>query len=177
MSVRTKFSVAMFDQRSCSRKRPRTNSSHFQMFLLPYIPLLFLASSIAKKSAKTNDSIKENLITLAAKNNGLIRLDDDMFNLITSPDREWSVIVQFTALTSSYKCEPCKYVIFQCCPAVLLMHIRQLDPVFVAMGKAWNKVKPDDRNQHFFASIDFDSGKETFRAVSTLSYSYIRTDG
>lgn len=102
----------MFDQRSCLRKRPRTNHSYFQMFLLPYIPLLFLASSIAKKSAKTNDSTKENLIALAAKNNGLIRLDDDMFNLITSSDRDWSVMVQFTALTSTYKCEPCKYVVF-----------------------------------------------------------------
>lgn len=72
--------------------------------------MLLLALATAKKSAKSNDEPKKNLIAMAAQNTGLIRLNDETFDLITSPDRDWSAIVQFTALKSTYKCEPCKYV-------------------------------------------------------------------
>ncbi|GJJ12135.1 hypothetical protein Clacol_006376 [Clathrus columnatus] len=119
------------------------------MLVLTYIPLLFFALVTAKKSAKNTDAVKEKLTLMAAQNNGVIKLNDDTFDLLTSTDRDWSAVVQFTALKSTYKCEPCK----------------QLDPILTTIGKAWNKVNAAERNQHFFASIDFDDGKETFRKL------------
>lgn len=48
------------------------------------------------------------LAALAAKNGGVIKLDSSLYDLITSSDREWSAVVQLTAMGDQFKCEPCK---------------------------------------------------------------------
>lgn len=51
----------------------------------------------------------EQLKSLAsASKDGVIRLDENTFDLITSPKREWSAVIQLTALSSNMKCTPCK---------------------------------------------------------------------
>lgn len=51
----------------------------------------------------------EQLTELAAASpDGVIRLDEAAFDLITSPSREWSAVVQLTALNKNMKCTPCR---------------------------------------------------------------------
>lgn len=45
---------------------------------------------------------------------------------------------------------------------------RELDPVFRSLGNAWTKVSTADKESHFFATLDYEDGKDTFRKV--LSY-------
>ncbi|KAF8590605.1 oligosaccharyl transferase subunit OST3/OST6 family [Ramaria rubella] len=116
------------------------------MLLFSLIPLLSLYPAVAKQSSK------EKLVSAAAANNGVIKLDDDTYNLITSPTRDWSAVIQLTAL-SSFKCAPCK----------------ELDPSFRALGKAWSKVPGANKDDHFFATLDFENGKETFRKLGLNS--------
>ena len=71
------------------------------MLFLCLIPLLSLWLAAA------SDSPREKLISLAAANNGVIKLDNELYNLITSPTRNWSVVIQLTAL-ESFRCAPCK---------------------------------------------------------------------
>ena len=71
------------------------------LFSLLLVPLCLAA----KKSTY------EQVLELAdAAKDGVIQLNDDNFGLLTSARREWSVVVQFTALDKKMKCAPCKCV-------------------------------------------------------------------
>lgn len=48
------------------------------------------------------------LASLAAKNNGVVKLDAALYDAITASDREWSAVVQLTAMGEQFKCAPCK---------------------------------------------------------------------
>ncbi|KIJ44078.1 hypothetical protein M422DRAFT_252570 [Sphaerobolus stellatus SS14] len=125
------------------------------MLLLSLLPLFALSAFAAKNSASADP--RDQLIALAAEGNGVIKLDDDTYNLLTSPSRNWSAIVQLTAL-NSFKCGPCK----------------ELDPAFRTLGRAWTKVPTANRNDHFFASLDFEDGKHTFNKLGLSSAPAIR---
>ncbi|KAF8682273.1 Acid phosphatase-like protein [Rhizoctonia solani] len=85
------------------------------------------------------------LASLAAKNGGVIKLDSELYDVITAKDREWSVVVQLTAMGDQFKCEPC----------------RQFNPNFNAVAKSWHsKVPADKRDTHFFATLDFADGRD-----------------
>jgi oligosaccharyltransferase complex subunit gamma len=70
------------------------------LFILSCLPL-FLAAS---KSAH------EQLVDLAVAGNGVINLNSNTFDLLTSPQRDWSVSVLLTALDNRRRCLPCKLV-------------------------------------------------------------------
>ena len=55
-------------------------------------------------------SKQQQLVDLAAAGNGLIKLDDTIFDLLTSGKRNWSASVHFTALDKRRRCSPCKSV-------------------------------------------------------------------
>lgn len=51
----------------------------------------------------------ERLVELAeASSDGVIRLNEETFDLLTAPKRDWSAVVQLTALGKNMKCTPCK---------------------------------------------------------------------
>jgi oligosaccharyltransferase complex subunit gamma len=56
----------------------------------------------------SQDSSRQQLVKLAAENNGAINLDAKTFDLLTSPKRDWSASVLFTALDKKRRCGPCK---------------------------------------------------------------------
>jgi hypothetical protein len=64
--------------------------------------------ALAASSTGTYSAFQQELIGLAASHDGLIPLDAALFEKIISKDREYSVAVQFTAM--SMKCAPCRYV-------------------------------------------------------------------
>jgi len=100
----------------------------------------------------TND-LHKHLVSLAANNGGVIPLDADLFDKLTAPDRTWSATVQLTALGKVMKCTPC----------------REFKPHFDLVAKSWTKVERDIRNQHFFATLDFDVARDTFRRLGLVS--------
>ncbi|KAG0707730.1 hypothetical protein DFH29DRAFT_994754 [Suillus ampliporus] len=114
--------------------------------LWPLLALLLLPFSIAAKK-----SAHEQLVDLAAAGNGLIRLNEQTYDLLTSPKRDWSATVHFTALSPQRRCAPCK----------------EFDPSFTTVAKAWAAAPKEKRDQHFFATIDFDDGYAVFQKPFT----------
>ncbi|KAI6166995.1 hypothetical protein EDD17DRAFT_1850158 [Pisolithus thermaeus] len=98
-------------------------------------------------------SPRDELVQLAATGNGVIRLDERTFDLLTSPNRDWSAAIQLTALNPQRRCGPCK----------------EFGPSFQAVAKAWSTVNPEQRNNHFFASIDFDDAFQVFKKLGIMS--------
>ena len=45
----------------------------------------------------------------------------------------------------------------------------EFKPHFELAAKSWAKVGQDNRNQHFFATLDFDEARDIFRRVSSRS--------
>jgi oligosaccharyltransferase complex subunit gamma len=70
------------------------------LFILSCLPLCLAASK----------SPREQLVDLAVAGNGVINLDSNTFDLLTSPKRDWSVSVLLTALDTKRRCLPCKLV-------------------------------------------------------------------
>lgn len=64
--------------------------------------------ALASSDKSSTELLHSQLIDLASKNNGVIPLDENLFEKITSSNREWSVVLQFTALSSNMKCTPCR---------------------------------------------------------------------
>lgn len=59
-------------------------------------------------------STQDTLAKLAASNNGVINLDTRTYGLLSSPNRDWSFSVQFTALDKKRRCAPCKCAYLTC---------------------------------------------------------------
>ncbi|KAK7693383.1 hypothetical protein QCA50_002951 [Cerrena zonata] len=119
------------------------------MYLLPLLSFLLLPLSfvVAKEDPHAE------LVKLAAANKGVIPLDERVYNLLTSPKRTWSSSVQFTALDPKRRCSPCK----------------EFNPSFNQVAKAWQKVPAEQRDTHFFASLDFDNGMAVFQKLGMQS--------
>ncbi|KAH8117566.1 dolichyl-diphosphooligosaccharide-protein glycotransferase [Phellopilus nigrolimitatus] len=115
--------------------------------------LLFALAAVPLCIAAAKSHI-EQITTLAdASTDGVIKLDESLFDLITSPKREWSVVVQLTALNKNMKCTPCK----------------EFDPAFHAVSRAWSTVPKAERYKHFFASADFAEAEGVFRKLGLMS--------
>jgi oligosaccharyltransferase complex subunit gamma len=69
------------------------------LFFLLTLPAILLAAK---------DSTHSKLVKLAAENNGVINLDAKSFDLLVSPNRNWSTSIHFTALDKRRKCGPCR---------------------------------------------------------------------
>ena len=74
------------------------------MLLLPFLALLSLPFCLAASV----ESVHEKLVKLAAVNNGLIKLDERTYDMLTSPKRTWSATVQLTAMDPRRRCTPCR---------------------------------------------------------------------
>jgi len=70
----------------------------FPIFVLSCLPWCLAASK----------SPHQRLVELAAVGNGVIKLDSNTFDLLTSPKRDWSVSVLLTALDKRRGCLPCR---------------------------------------------------------------------
>lgn len=63
-------------------------------------------------AAVNNQSPLDKLSALAdASLDGVIKLDEQLFDLLTSPKRNWSATIQLTALSKNMRCTPCKCVL------------------------------------------------------------------
>ncbi|KAF8636581.1 hypothetical protein AX17_003392 [Amanita inopinata Kibby_2008] len=110
-------------------------------------------------------SPRQQLIDLAAAGNGIINLDADTFDLLTAPKRNWSASIQLTALDPKRRCGPC----------------REFDSSWNAVAAAWAHIPKEHRDNHFFATVDFDNGHTVFQklglASAPVAYVYPPTEG
>lgn len=68
-----------------------------------------LAVALVSAAFAVAQDAQAQLVNLAAaSSNGVITLDAKTFDLLTSPKRNWSASVQFTAMDPRRKCTPCK---------------------------------------------------------------------
>ncbi|KAL0581709.1 oligosaccharyl transferase subunit ost3/OST6 [Marasmius crinis-equi] len=115
--------------------------------------------------AASVDETRQKLVDLAAASNGVIRLDPKAYDLLTSPNRDWSAAIQFTALDKRRRCLPCK----------------EFEPSWNAVAKAWTSASKEHRNSHFFATLDFDESPSVFQQLGLTSapvvYVYPPTQG
>jgi len=72
---------------------------------------------------------------------------------LLDPKRTWSASVQLTALDRKRGCHPCKV----------------FDPSWTAVAKSWSRVPREQRDQHFFASLDFEDGSTIFQRLGLSS--------
>jgi oligosaccharyltransferase complex subunit gamma len=75
------------------------------MHLLPWLALLVAPLCLAVGKA---DSLQAELANLALSQNGNIKLDAATFDLLTSPKRNWSTAIHFTAMDPRRRCGPCR---------------------------------------------------------------------
>ncbi|KIY70929.1 oligosaccharyl transferase subunit OST3/OST6 family [Cylindrobasidium torrendii FP15055 ss-10] len=124
-----------------------------------WLPALLLPLLVLAKDPQLE------LAELAEKGNGVIKLTPNTFELLTSSNRNWSAAIQLTALDKRRRCEPCK----------------NFDPSWNEVAQAWHKVPKAERDNHFFATLDFDDGQATFQKLGLSSapavYIYSATDG
>ncbi|KAL1744048.1 hypothetical protein HDZ31DRAFT_64460 [Schizophyllum fasciatum] len=123
-----------------------------------------LAAALAK-AAPPAAAAHEQLAALAAAGDGIIRLDDKTYDLLTAPQRNWSATVLFTAMDKRRRCGPC----------------REFDPSWNAVAKSWKSVPAEQRDEHFFGVIDFDENPATFTKLKMASapavHVYLPTTG
>ena len=75
------------------------------MLLAPLLALFLLPLCLAATQTKAHAELAK----LAEANNGLVKLDERTYGLLTDPKRTWSSTVVFTALDSRRKCASCMY--------------------------------------------------------------------
>ncbi|KAG2134431.1 uncharacterized protein EDB93DRAFT_846975 [Suillus bovinus] len=112
-----------------------------------------LALSLLPLSLAVQKSVHEQLVDLAAAGNGLIQLNEQTYDLLASPKRDWSAAVHFTALHPQRRCAPCK----------------EFEPAYTAIAKAWANAPKEHRDKHFFATLDFDDGPAVFQKLGMAS--------
>lgn len=93
-----------------SHLTPYAHSLVIPYYLKMLLKLWVLALSslaLAKSTVSPHEQLKA---MAAASPDGVIKLDENSWDLLTSPKREWSAVVQLTALGNTFKCAPCRYV-------------------------------------------------------------------
>ncbi|KAF9264647.1 oligosaccharyl transferase subunit OST3/OST6 family [Marasmius fiardii PR-910] len=118
------------------------------MKLSTFLPLLALPFAWAG-----TDNTRQKLVDLSASGNGIIRLDPKAFDLLTSTKRNWSAAIQFTALDRRRRCAPC----------------REFEPSWNAVAQAWKSAPKEHRDNHFFATLDFDEAPTVFQQLGLTS--------
>ncbi|EWC46513.1 hypothetical protein DRE_04236 [Drechslerella stenobrocha 248] len=117
-------------------------------------PLALLAafSSLLSLSAAQKTPKYQTLLELSSSGKGakgIIQLDDNNFNEVTGPPRNYSTVVLFTALDPRFGCQLC----------------REFQGEFDLVGTSWNKQHPK-QDGLFFGVLDFSVGKQTFQRLS-----------
>ncbi|KAG8881016.1 oligosaccharyl transferase subunit ost3/OST6 [Tulasnella sp. 331] len=101
---------------------------------------------------------REDFAALAAAEGGIIKLNSKTYDAITAADRDWSVVIELTATSGTQvACTPCLTFL----------------PNFEAVAKSWRKVPKTQRDQHFFARLEFKDGTDIFQRLGLTSAPFV----
>lgn len=98
------------------------------------------------------DDARAKFVKLAQANNGVVKLDTKLHDEIVASGRDWSVIIEYTALGKDFNCAPCQYVscvfrsgyqLMHCVPS-LLAHSRPTSRLSRNRGRKCRKRRGTD---------------------------------
>ncbi|KAJ9103622.1 hypothetical protein QFC19_004197 [Naganishia cerealis] len=102
---------------------------------------------------------RDKFVELANKSkDGIITLNSALYDEILAPDvvtsdgakgRDYAVAVVLTALPAQMNCAPC----------------RTFDPIFKQEAANWKRLPKEQRDDMFFAVLDFTDGQQVFQKV------------
>lgn len=81
-----------------------------------------------------------------------LRLDDDLYNDLTTGQRNYTAVVLLTALDARFGCQLCK----------------DFQPEWELLSKSWTKGDRRGDSRTLYAQLDFADGKGTFQKVSSI---------
>ena len=110
------------------------------LILLPYI-------SLAAK--QDTESSRFELYHSKSSSHSPLKLDDSIYNDLTKPHRDYSLVVLLTALEARFGCQLCK----------------DFQPEWDIIGKSWTKGDRQGESRVLFGTLDFTDGKMTFQKV------------
>lgn len=61
-------------------------------------------------SVLADDDARAKFAKLAQSNGGVVKLDSKLHDEIVKPGRDWSVVIEYTAMGKEFNCVPCAYV-------------------------------------------------------------------
>ena len=116
---------------------------HFLKTLV--VSLLPVAALAAKKPAVDNfERFHAKSLSSAP-----LKLDDGVFDKLTSTPRDYSVAVLLTALETRFGCQLC----------------REFQPEWDLLSKSWTKGDKQGESRLLYGTLDFMDGKGTFQSV------------
>ncbi|KAK6345291.1 oligosaccharyl transferase subunit ost3/OST6 [Orbilia javanica] len=119
------------------------------MRLLPLLTAFtsLLSFTVAQKASDKYQTFA-GLASSSKGTKGVVLLNDQLFGDITSPHRNFTSVVLFTALDARFGCALC----------------RDFQPEFDLLGNSWHKEHPQSDGL-FFGVLDFTVGKQTFQRL------------
>lgn len=75
--------------------------------IMRYPRLLLAALPFFLHLAAADDAARAKFVKLAQANHGVVRLDSKLHEEIIASGRDWSVVIEYTALGKEYGCAPC----------------------------------------------------------------------
>ncbi|KAJ6561665.1 oligosaccharyl transferase subunit OST3/OST6 family [Mycena capillaripes] len=139
------------------------------MLVLAFLSLGLCSPWLARAAAF--DDAHQKLVTIAAAGGGVIQLDTASYDLLTTANRTWSASIEFTALQTRDRCDPCS----------ISVKCSGVHPSWMAVAKAWTGVPQVHRDSHFFATLDVNNAPTVVQRLGLTSapaiHNYPPTEG
>jgi oligosaccharyltransferase complex subunit gamma len=87
-----------------------------------------------------------------AQSQPAIKLDDSTYEDLTGAPRDFSVLVQHTAMPAQFGCEACKV----------------FNPEYHILASSWMRGDKKGESRVLFGSIDFSEGRQSFQKVGEM---------
>lgn len=117
-------------------------------------------------AAAASDPTVAKFSSLARAGNGVVKLNDQLFDELVGEPRNFSVSIVMTALGAQFKCVPCGCVkSLRGVTAGAHDRCRLFDPEYRTLARQWMRQPAAVRDGHFFAVLDFMDGRSIFQRV------------
>ncbi|KAG4305796.1 hypothetical protein PORY_000706 [Pneumocystis oryctolagi] len=96
----------------------------------------------------STQNIVNDFLKRAKSNNGIIQLNSESINSVITQQRNYTMVIMFTATQQQYDCKLCK----------------KLDPIFRLVAKSQRKIYPKSK-ELFFGILEFSDGVRVFEKL------------
>ena len=120
---------------------------------------LLISQAFSCLSAKSPNDNRFQKFHRLSQSSSPLKLDDGLYDELTSSPRNYSVAVFLTALQSQYGCELC----------------REVQPEWNLVGRSWTKGDRTGASRVLFGTLDFANGRAVFQKVCVNKYDGVST--
>ncbi|KAI5820287.1 hypothetical protein BZA77DRAFT_302044 [Pyronema omphalodes] len=114
-------------------------------FFGKFLSLLAIAPFYGASAAVDDKTPKFSQLLTSNAKSGVIQLNNELYNAITTAPRNYTAVVLLTALAPQFGCQLCK----------------DFQPEYDLLAKSW-QAQHNNGDGLFFSSLDFQNGRETF---------------